>query len=88
MKSSRSLLIFGILALSLQVPAESALIAYWNFNTLSPSINNGTSYAPTTGSASLNLNGWTATATDGIKAFAGSTVNALNADPAGQAVAL
>jgi hypothetical protein len=88
MKKKSSLLLAGTLTLFLQAPAESALIAYWNFNGLTTSTNNGTSYSPDSGAGSLNLAGWTTTGTTGITAFTGSTVNALNDDPAGQALAL
>jgi len=79
--------------------AQADLVAYWNFNTLTPSgggagpSNAGvTSYAPATGAGSINLTGWTSragtTSPFGITNFAGSTVNAIAPDAAGQALAL
>lgn len=71
--------------------ASAALVGYWNFNSLTTGTNNGASYAPTSGVGSLNVN---VVASDqagnnrGIIAFGGSTSNALNSDPAGQALAI
>lgn len=92
--------ILGVVA-SLFLAAASAahadLVAYWNFNNLSttggvPSNANQTAYAPTQGTGSLNLVGWTSRAgtspPHGISNFGGSTINSLNADPSGQSLAL
>lgn len=68
--------------------ADAVVIAYWNFNSLTTSTNNGATYSPTSGSASLTLNGWTSTGTAGITSFGGSTINALNSDVSGQALSL
>jgi endonuclease I len=63
-------------------------VAYWNFNSLTNGTNNGASYVANTGSGTLSLTGWNTTSTTGITAFAGTTTNALNSDPAGLALAL
>lgn len=68
--------------------SHGALVAYWNFNGLSNSTNNGTAYAPTSGTGSLDLAGWNTTATSGITSFGGTTANAISPDPAGQSLAL
>jgi hypothetical protein len=68
--------------------AVADLVAHWNFNSLTNSTNNGTTYAPSSGAGSLTLTCWTTTGTTGITAFAGTTVNAVGADTAGQALAL
>ena len=84
-------------ALATMPKASAVVVAHWNFNDLSttggvPSNANVTSYAPTSGSGSLNLLGWTsragATSPHGISNFGGSAVNALGADAAGQGLAL
>ncbi len=80
-------------------PVHGTLIAVWNFNDLSnpggtsePSNANQTSYAPSSGSGSLTLAGWTSragsTSPQGISNFGGTTANAAGGDPAGQALAL
>lgn len=81
---------FILLTVLASVPhASGALVAYWNFNDLTttaglPSNVNQTSYTPTSGTATLSLTGWTSrggtTSPWGITNFAGSAVNALNAD--------
>ena len=68
--------------------ANADTVAYWNFNSLTTATNNGTSYTPTSGAGALNLTGWTTAGTAGITAFAGTTINALNSDVAGQSLAL
>lgn len=79
--------------------AQADIVAYWNFNNLTPSATgvapsnaNQTTYAPTTGAGSINLSGWTSragtTSPFGITNFAGSTLNAIAPDAAGQALAL
>lgn len=71
--------------------SKAALIAYWNFNNLTASTNNGTTYSPTTGSATMTVG---VAASDqsgsnrGINSFGGHAANALNSDPAGQSLAL
>ncbi len=74
--------------LCLATSAHAVNLAYWNFNTNTTGTNNGASYSPTSGTASLNLVGWTTTGTSGITSFGGTTLNALNSDAAGQALAL
>lgn len=77
--------------------SHAGLVAYWNFNGLSttggvPSNAGVTSYAANTGSGSLTLNGWNsrggATAPHGISNFAGSLINSISPDAAGQSLAL
>ena len=77
--------------------ANGATIAYWNFNTLSmtagvPSNALQTHYNPDAGAGSLDLVGWTyiggATAPHGISNDVGNLLNAIGADPAGQALQL
>jgi PEP-CTERM motif len=72
--------------------ANAATIGYWNFNTLSnlttPSNANQTTYAPTSGSGTLTLGAVSSSTTGGINNFGGTTVNALNSAPAGQALAI
>ncbi|MCU0794435.1 MAG: PEP-CTERM sorting domain-containing protein [Akkermansiaceae bacterium] len=71
--------------------SEAVVVAYWNFNTLTTSTNNGTSYSPSSGAGSLTVG---VAASDnagtnrGINAFAGTTTNALNSDPSGQALTI
>ncbi|QTN33001.1 PEP-CTERM sorting domain-containing protein [Akkermansiaceae bacterium] len=84
---STSLAVMAFSALA-AVSGNGATIAYWNFNTLTASTNNGTTYAPTSGSGSITLAGWTTTGSTGITSFGGSTVNALNSDPSGQSLSL
>lgn len=82
---------------TLASPVSAALIAYWNFNTLSttgglPSNANVTSYVPSTGTGSLTLTGWSSragtSAPHGISNFAGSATNAIAPDLAVQSLAL
>ena len=77
--------------------APAALLALWNFNTLSttgglPSNANQTSYSASTGTGTLTLVGWTSragtAAPHGISNFSGSPTNANLGDPNGQALAL
>ena len=80
-------------ALLASVPAvsDAAVIAYWNFNTLTTSTNNGSSYSPSSGSGSLTVG---VAASDqagsnrGINSFGGTTTNSLNSDVAGQALTI
>jgi endonuclease I len=67
-------------------------VAYWNFNNL-PAITTAgvpgtgvipTSVAPTSGAGTLSLTGYTGAVDD----FAGSTLNAIGADPAGASLSL
>lgn len=73
------------------LPSHAALVAYWNFNSLSIGSSSapGSGGAPTTitadqGSGSLNLNSWTGTIND----YGGTTLNALNSDFAGASLSL
>jgi hypothetical protein len=80
-----------IVACAAATAAQAEVIAYWNFNTLTTATNNGTSYAPTSGAATLDVlvaSSDQAGTSRGINSFAGTTVNALFADPAGQALAI
>ncbi len=65
--------------------AQADLVAYWNFNGLSNNTNNGTTYAPDQGAGLITLVGWT---DGGISSKSGSLINAIGADPAGQALDL
>lgn len=78
-------------ALSVAVPAQAALVAYWNFNNL-PAITTAntpanlgiTSIAANTGAGTISLAGY-----DGnIDDFNGSTVNAISPDVAGASLSL
>ncbi len=60
------------------------IIGYWNFNTLIANTNNGTTYAPTSGSGLITLN----VPAPGISAQNGSTLNTLNSDPSGNALTI
>ena len=71
--------------------AQAALIAYWNFNGLSIATASapGSGGVPTTisadsGAGTVNLTGFLGTVDD----FAGSTINALNADPSEESLSL
>lgn len=79
--------------------ANAVVIAYWNFNNLTPggttgapSNANQTAYAPSQGAGSLNLQNIVSRAGTtlpwGITNFGGSTLNTLNSDPSGQALAI
>lgn len=93
----RSLAFAALFVVGASAQAQT-LVAYWNFNDLStnstglPSNANQTSYAPTSGAGSLLLTGWTfrggTSSPHGISNFAGSSINAISPDPAGQALAL
>jgi hypothetical protein len=65
--------------------ASADLIAYWNFNALVNNTNNGNIYGADTGSGVIFLDGWDS---EGPNAKAGTTINALGGDPAGQALGL
>jgi hypothetical protein len=97
--------VFVAITLFLTVPQISRgdLVAYWNFNTLVPGTTTAapsnvgvTAYAPSSGSGSLDLVGWTSAnpplvgtgSTNGITNFAGSPLNAIGSDLAGQALSL
>lgn len=76
-------------------PASSsaALIAYWNFNSLVAAPSTATTIAASSGTGTIYANGtegsssWvTATSGNEWTTFAGSTINALNADAAGNAL--
>lgn len=73
------------------LPAQAGLIAYWNFNSLNIATASApgaggvpTSIAATSGTGSLNLATWGGLVDD----FAGSTLNALNGDPAEESLSL
>lgn len=91
---------FALLALgfaTMQV-APAALLAHWNFNTLtstgaSPANWNQTAYASASGSASLNLAGWTtapgsASNLPGVGNQPGLTMNLVSPDVAGRSLQL
>lgn len=65
--------------------AQADLVAYSNFNTLVENTNNGVTYVPDTGDGMLTLVGFTS---DGISSKAGSTINAILPDLAGQNLTL
>jgi len=74
--------------------ASASLIAYWNFNSLVAAPSTSTSIAADSGTGTLYANGtqgsssWvTASTGNEWTAFGGSTINALNADVAGLALA-
>lgn len=85
----RKLLLASCFASLSAVPAQAVIVAYWNFNTLTNSVNNGTTYAPTSGSGSITVG---VAASDnagnsrGINSFGGTTLNAISPDPNGQAL--
>lgn len=84
--------VFAIVAAcAVSTVAQAEIIAYWNFNTLTTATNNGTSYAPSTGAATLDVlvgSSDQAGSNRGINSFAGTTVNALFSDVAGQALTI
>lgn len=96
--STRPFLLISALALSISIASHNDVqainIGYWNFNTLTPSpLNNANQlvYTPTSGAdstATLTLGGINSSATGGITNFAGTTINAVGSDPAGQALAI
>lgn len=88
MKTPLILAAASLAAIFFAPSADATLVAYWNFNGLTASTNNGTSYSPTSGTAGLVLEGWTTTGSSGITSFGGTTVNALNSDPSGQSLSL
>jgi hypothetical protein len=89
MKITSSLLLSATLLAIGASNAGGAVVAYWNFNSLTTSTNNGTSYAATSGSGTITVG---VAASDqagsnrGINSFGGTTNNVLNSDPAGQAL--
>ncbi len=89
----KSIVFFTLIAGA--IPAHGALLAYWNFNGLTTSTNNGTTYVPSSGSQSgtasltVGVNSSDNAGTNrGINSFGGSATNALNSDPTGQALAI
>lgn len=86
MRFLKSIILASIAGLATGPAARADLIAYWNFNGLTASTNNGTTYAPTTGSGTLTLDVLNTTGTSGITSFGGSTINAISPDPAGQSL--
>ncbi len=91
-------LAFLALGLATLQVAPAALLAHWNFNTLtatgaSPANWNQTVYAPASGSGSFNLAGWTTgprsfNSNPGVGNQPGTTLNAVSPDPAGRAIQL
>lgn len=80
-----------LLLLTSALPCPAALVAYWNFNDLSiaSADSPGSGGAPTTisatqGSGTLDLSSWDGTVDD----FAGTTLEAINSDPAGNSLSL
>lgn len=73
------------------LPTQAAVVAYWNFNTLTTAVNNGTTYSPTSGSGSITVGvaaSDNAGSNRGLNSFGGTTVNAISPDPNGQALTL
>jgi|GEM_PF-3843914 len=70
--------VFAIVAAcAVTTAAQAEIIAYWNFNTLTTATNNGASYAPTAGAATLDVlvaSSDDAGSNRGINSFAGTTV--------------
>lgn len=91
MKAKSFLIILSVAFGAATSESQAVVVAYWNFNGLTTSTNNGTSYSPSSGSGSLTVG---VAATDqagsnrGINSFAGTTTNSLNSDPAGQALVI
>lgn len=76
-----------IASLTFASSAQAVVLGYWNFNNLNSTTDGTTTYAATSGvdtNATLTLGG----ITSGITNFGGTTLNALNSDPAGQALAI
>jgi hypothetical protein len=98
MRPYLTLALMGLsLALSLSVAPQAnaiSLVGSWDFNSLtnpgnnSPSNANVTVYAPDAGTGTLTLARVNSSATGGITNLAGSTINALNASPAGRALVI
>jgi len=80
------------LTLTAASSANALTLGYWNFNALSnpgsPSNANQTIYSPTSGAGTLTLGSISSNSTGGITNFTGTTINVLNNDPAGQALAI
>lgn len=83
--AAATLSVFAMLYGLLPLAAYGDLIAYWNFNGLTPNSNNGTVYTSDFGLAQGTLNAWTPA---GINANGGTTKNALFPDGPGQALEL
>jgi hypothetical protein len=89
-KKTILLLCLAVFAIQTENSA-AAVVAYWNFNGLTTSTNNGTSYSTTSGAGSMTVG---VAASDqagnnrGINSFAGTTTNNLNSDVAGQALTI
>lgn len=91
MKFKLALFSIAAVAVVAAPSADAALIAYWNFNSLSIAAASlpGVGGVPTTiaadsGTGSLDLTGFLGTVDD----FAGATGNALNGDPAEESLSL
>ncbi|MCK6475898.1 MAG: hypothetical protein L6Q35_03595 [Phycisphaerales bacterium] len=91
----------GLAAIATSASAD--LVAYWNFNASTPNTTSGQlgtldSTAPSLGSGTLSIGGGSPTITYNtnnagtangvVGTFAGTTLNALNADPVGGALSL
>lgn len=78
-------------AASFACASHAVLVAHWNFNTLTPSVNNGLVYASSSGTATLTVNiaaSDNAGSARGVSSFGGTTLNAVPPDPAGQDLAI
>ena len=85
------LVVATVAAALLSSTAEAALVAYWNFNGLSIATASAPgsggvplSIAADEGAGTIDLSPWAGLVDD----FAGATLNALNADPAGASLSL
>lgn len=84
-------LYLGLALFASLADSHAAVVAYWNFNGLTTSTNNGTSYSPTAGSGSFTVGvaaNDQAGSNRGINSFGGTTTNSLNSDVAGQALTI
>lgn len=89
MKITSSLLLSATLLAIGASNAGGAIIAYWNFNGLTTSTNNGITYAASSGSGTITVGvaaSDNAGSNRGINSFGGTTNNILNSDVAGQAL--
>ncbi|MCW1915750.1 PEP-CTERM sorting domain-containing protein [Luteolibacter sp. GHJ8] len=89
MKLLCSFLAIGVACLAAE--SQAAVVAGWNFNTLTTATNNGTTYSASSGAGTLTVG---VTASDqaggnrGINSFAGTAVNAIAGDANGQALTI
>lgn len=92
----KNVIAFAAFAAGVATASASAdLVAYWNFNSLVAAPNTVTTIAADGGSGTLFADGsngssmWTSATSNGqFTAFSGSTLNALNGDASGLALAL